>query len=137
MRRVGLVAVLFFAGVVLCYSEENEFFREFRYRIVQETPKNAAKMKTPPMFRPKSYSIVLEYRKVNSNKGLGGGGWKKMNVFKASAQPTYRDVEHLFSKLPAAWTEDGYTASLMPTDDNRNYWWDADGSFHYYVRYIK
>ncbi|MDR0409442.1 MAG: hypothetical protein LBH18_03495 [Spirochaetaceae bacterium] len=137
MKRIGLLIALSFIGVMLCYSEQKEFYREFRYRIIEEDPKDTLKMKTPPMFISNSYSIIHEYRKVNSNKGLGGGGWKRIEVYKANIQPTYYDVENLFKELPASWMENGYRASLMPTIDNRSFWWASDGTFHYYVAYRK
>jgi hypothetical protein len=137
MKHIGLLIVLLFISAMFCYSEQKEFYREFRYRVVEEESPDTLKMKTPPMFITNSFSIIHEFRKVSSNKGLGGGGWKKMEVYKANIQPTYYDVENLFKQLPESWVEDGYRASLMPTVDNRRFWWEQDGSFHYYVAYRK
>jgi hypothetical protein len=137
LKRIGLLMALSFVSVMLCYSEQNEFYREFRFRVIKENRTDTLNMKSPPMFIANSYSIVQEYRKVNLKKGLGGGGWKKAEVFKASIQPTYHDVENLFKGLPESWIDKGYRASIMLTSDNRSFWWDADGTFHYYVAYWK
>jgi hypothetical protein len=137
VKRIGLLIALLFISAMFCYSEQNEFYREFRYRVVEEDAPDVLRAKTPPMFSANSYSIMHEFRNVNSNKGLGGGGWKKKGVYKASIQPTYYDVENLFKQLPESWVEGGYRAFLMPTADNRLFWWGQDGSFHYYVGYRK
>jgi hypothetical protein len=120
---------------MLCYSAQDEFYREFRYRVIKGNTLDTSKMKNPPMFVANSYSVVQEYRKVNSRNGVGRGGWKKSKVLKASIQPTYHDVINIFMGLPESWIEDGYRASLVPTADNRSFWWDTDGTFHYYVVY--
>jgi hypothetical protein len=122
---------------MLCYSEQDEFYREFRYRVIKGNTLDTSKMKNPPMFVANNYSVVQEYRKVNSRNGLGHGGWKESKVFKASIQPTYHDVINIFMELPESWKEDDYRASLVPTADNRSFWWDSDGTFHYYVAYKK
>jgi hypothetical protein len=138
VKRISLLIALLFSGIILCYSEQDEFYREFRYRIVKGNIVNdTLRTKTPPVFIANDYLVVQEYRKVNSKNGLGRGGWKEVEVLKAGIQPTYHDVVSIFMELPASWVEDGYRASLASTVDNRSFWWDPDGTFHYYVVYRK
>ncbi|MDR2659668.1 MAG: hypothetical protein LBC27_06745 [Spirochaetaceae bacterium] len=138
MKRMGFLIVISFISIMFCYSDEAEFYREFRYRVVMGNRQDTLNMKTPPVFTANSYSIIQEFRKVNPKNGLGSGGWKKAETFTANTQPTYYDVEILFRDSPKTWTEKGYRASLMPTIDNRHFWWDfSDGTFHYYVAYTK
>jgi hypothetical protein len=136
VKRISLLIALLFSGIILCYSEQDEFYREFRYRVVKgNTLDDTLRTKTPPVFIANNYLVVQEYRNVNSRNGLGRGGWKESKVLKASIQPTYHDVVNIFMELPESWVEDGYRASLVPTADNRSFWWDSDGTFHYYVVY--
>jgi hypothetical protein len=134
MKHIGFFIMILSFFAMPAYPEGNEFYKEFRYRIEGAAEQSYNEEKTPPVKLFKSSSIILESRNVSARKSLGHGTWKKVSSI-AVFQATERHIERIFMNLPRSWVEDGYHVFLMPTVDNRRYWWETDGTLHFYALY--
>jgi hypothetical protein len=132
-------SVVFFILILSCfaissYPDTAEFYKEFRYRIEPAAKQQYNDNKTPPIKQEKASLIILESRNIPGGKTLGKGKWKKVSAT-AVYQASERHIERMFINLPKAWIENEYNVVLMPTADNRRYWWENDRTLHFYAVY--
>jgi hypothetical protein len=134
MKRIGFFILLLSCFAMSGYTDSHEFYKEFRYRIEPAGKQSLNNKKAPPVKLEKASLVILESREVNSNKGLGHGGWKKVSATSVY-QASERHIERIFINSPKAWVENGFHVSLKLTADNRWYWWESDGTLHFYTFY--
>ena len=129
--RTVLLVLLFTVSAVLVYSENDVFYKEFRYRI-ERTPSKSAQSSPHIAIPSKNTGIVLESRMVNNNSGLGRGGWQREKRI-TLVDPNDRDLEAAYINSPRSWYSHNDRITIVKTSDNRWYWWGKDGSLHFYA----
>jgi hypothetical protein len=130
--RSVLLIVLFIVPVVFAHTESETVYKEFRFRIEKNSSKSAQE-KAPAIAIPgKKTGVVLESRAVNIKSGLGRGGWSREKQI-IVADPNDRDLEAAYINLPRTWNSGKYLVTVIKTSDNRWYWWEKDGSLHFYA----
>jgi hypothetical protein len=130
-KRIVLLIVLFTVSIVLCHAKDGVVYREFRYRIDRNSGKSSQSQ--PVVALPaKKTGIVLESRAVNIDNGAGRGGWQLEKRIMIT-DPNDRDLEAAYINSPRSWYWRGYIVTAVQTSDNRWYWWEKDGSLHFYA----
>lgn len=131
-KHTVLLIVLFAVYILPCHAKDNVHYKEYRYRIERNSGKSVQQNSTPVALPEKKAGIVLESRNVNIRNGMGSGGWRREKHIILAA-PNDRDLESAYINSPRAWYSDEYLVTVMKTSDDRWYWWENDGSLHFYV----
>jgi hypothetical protein len=131
-RCAVLLVVLFAVSIVLGYASGNVYYKEYRYRVEKNSGKSSSQGSPAVALPARKTGIVLESRTVNIRNGLGRGGWRLEKRI-TLANPNDRDLESAYMNLPRSWYSYNDKVTIVKTSDSRWYWWEKDGSLHFYV----